>query len=81
MIKRFRKSQGEVVKIYDTDKTRTIDKVYNDYFMLNDIRDMQDIIEGGKIREEERTDEFFKRIYEDISYNQVYHRRIDPIYD
>ena len=81
MIKSFRNSQGEVVKIYDTDKTRTIDKVYIDYFMLNDIRDMQNVIEGGKIREEECTDEFFKRIYEDISYQRVYHRRTDPIYD
>ena len=81
VIKRFRNSQGEVIKIYDTDETQTINKVYNDYFMLNNIRDMQNVIEGGKIREEERTDEFFKRIYEDISYHQVYRRRTDPIYD
>ena len=81
MIKRFRNSPGNVVKIYDTDETRIINKVYNDYFMLNDIRDMQDVIEGGKVREEECTDEFFKRIYEDISYHRVYPRRIDPIYD
>ena len=81
VIKRFRNSQGKVVKIYDTNKTQTIDKVYNDYFMLNNIRDMQDVIEGGKVREEEHTDEFFKRIYEDISYHQIYHRRIDSIYD
>ena len=81
VIKKYRNSQGYVVNIYDTDETRDIDKVYNDYFMLNDIRDMQYIIEGGKVPEEKRTDEFLKRIYEDISYHRVYHRRIDPIYD
>ena len=81
MIKRFRNSQGNVVKIYNTDKTRIINKVNNGYFMLNDIRDMQDVIEGRKVREEERTDEFFKQLYEDISYHRVYRRRIDPIYD
>ena len=69
------------MKIYDTDKVHVLDKVYNDYFMDNDIVDMQDIIRGGKVPEEKRTDEFLKRIYEDISYDQVYCHKIDPIYD
>ena len=42
---------------------------------------MQGIIVGGNVPEEERTDEFFKRIYEDTSYHRVYRRRADPIYD
>ena len=69
------------MKIYDTDKSRIIDKVYNDYFMINDIRDMQGIIVGGNVPEEDRADEFFKRIYGDTSNHQVYCRRPDPIYD
>ena len=70
VIKRFRNSQGDVVKIYDTDESRIIDKVYNDYFMINNIRDMQGIIVGGNVPEEERTDEFFKQIYGDTSYHR-----------
>ena len=69
------------MKIYVTDEERILDKVYNDYFMDNDIVDMQDIIRGGKIPEEKRTDEFLKRTYEDISYDWVYRRKVDPIYD
>ena len=69
------------MKIYDTNEERILDKVYNDYFMDNNIVDMKDIIRGGKIPEEKRTDKFLKRIYEDISYDQVYRRKADPIYD
>ena len=69
VIKKYRNSYGNVVKIYDTDEGCILDKVYNDYFMDNDIVDMQDIIRGGKIPEEKRTDEFLKRMYEDISYD------------
>ena len=54
---------------YLTDEVRVLDKVYNDYFMDNNIMDMQAIIKGGKVPEEERTDEFLKQIYEDISYD------------
>ena len=69
------------MKIYDTDEERILDQVYNEYFMDNDIVDMQDIIRGGKIPEEKRTDEFLKRIYEDISYDRVWRSKADPIYD
>ena len=69
VIKKYRNSQGKVMKIYDTDEVRVLDKVYNDYFMQNNIMDMQDIIKGGKVPEEERVDKFLKRIYEDISYD------------
>ena len=60
--------------------TLTIDKVYNNYFMEYDIWDMWDIIEGGKVPKEKYADEFFKRIYEDITYDQVYYHKVDPIY-
>ena len=69
------------MKIYDTDEEHILNKVYNDYFMDNDIVDMQDIIWGGKIPEKRRRDEFLKCIYEDISYDEVYHCKVDPIYD
>ena len=69
------------MKIYDTDESCIIDKVYNDYYMINDIRDMQGIIVGGNVPEEDRADKFFKRIYGDTSYHRVYRRRADPIYD
>ena len=60
VIKRFRNNQGDVVKLYDTDESCIINKVCNDYSMINDIRDMQGIIVGGNVPEEEHTDEFFK---------------------
>ena len=69
------------MKIYDTDEERILDQVYNEYFMDNDIADMLDIAREEKIPEEKRTDEFLKRIYEDISYDQVYRHKADPIYD
>ena len=80
MIKRYMNSQGEIVKIYDTDKERTLDKVYNDYFMHNDIWDMEDIITERNVAKEEYGDEFLKRIYEGITYDWVYYHKVDPIY-
>ena len=62
-------SQGEIVRIYDTDEVRILDKIWNNYFMGHNILDMQDIIKEGKVPKEERADEFFKRIYEDITYD------------
>ena len=67
MIKKYLNSQGEIVKIYDTDEERTIDKVYNNYFMEYYIWDMRSIIEGGKVPKEKYADKLFKRIYEDIT--------------
>ena len=68
------------MKIYHTDEEWTIDRVYNDYFMDYDIWDMWNIIEGGKVTKEKYTDEFFKRIYEDITYDRIYYHKVDPIY-
>ena len=79
VIKKYLNSQGEIVKVYDTDEERTIDRVYNDYFMDYNIWDMWNIIEGGKVTKEKYADEFFKRIYEDITYDQIY-RKVDSIY-
>ena len=73
-------SQGEIVKIYNTDKEHTLDKVYNDYFMHNDIWDMEGIITEGNVAKEEYGNEFLKRIYEDITYDQVYYHKVVPIY-
>ena len=80
VIKKYLNSQGEIVKIYDTDEERTIDKVRKDYFMVYNIWDMQDVIEGGKVPKEKYADEFFKRIYEDITYDWVYYNKVDPIF-
>ena len=43
VIKKFRNSYGDVVKIYDTDEERILDEVYNEYFIEKDIWDMLDI--------------------------------------
>ena len=80
VIKKYRNSQGKIMKINYTDEVRVLNKVWNDFFMEYDILDMQDIITEGKVLKEKRADEFFKRIYEDISYHRVYHHKVDPIY-
>ena len=41
---------------------------------------MQDIITEENVAKEEYGDEFLKRIYEDITYDRVYHHKVDPIY-
>ena len=69
MIKKFRNSYGDVVKIYDTDEERILDEVYNEYFIEKDIWDMLDIAQEEKIPEEKRADKLFKRIYGDTSYH------------
>ena len=79
VIKKYVNSNGEVVKIYDNDKERTIDRVYNEYFVNVDIWDMWRIIEEGKVTKERYAEEFIKRIYEDITYDRIYHK-VDTIY-
>ena len=80
VIKKYLNSQDEIVKIYDTDEVCTFNKVYNNYFMEFDIWDMWDVIEGRKVPKEIYADEFFKRIYEDITYNWIYYHKVNPIY-
>ena len=55
------------MKIYDTNKERIIDDVYNPYSMHFDIWDMHDIITEGNVSKKKYGDEFLKRIYEDIT--------------
>ena len=81
VIKKFRNSYGDIVKIYDTDRERILDQVYNKYFMDNDITNMLVITREKKIPKEKRGDKFLKRIYEDISYPRTWRRKPDPIYD
>ena len=68
------------MKIYDTDKECIIKNIYNPYSMHFDIWDMQDIITEGNVSKEKYGDEFLKRIYEDITYDQENHHEVDPIY-
>ena len=62
MIKKYLNSYGKVVKIYDTDKERTIDRVFNKYFVNFDIWDMWRIIEEGKVTKERYAEELIKRL-------------------
>ena len=73
-------TQGEIVKIYNTNEERTLDNVYRQYFMDTDIWDMEDVIRDKNVAKEDRGDEFFKCIYEDIAYDRVYYHKVDPVY-
>ena len=48
VIKKYKNSYGDVVKIYDTDEERTLDEVYNEYYMYRDIVDMLDVAQENK---------------------------------
>ena len=48
VIKKYKNSYGDVVKIYDTDEERTLDEVYNEYYMYRDIVDMLDVAQERK---------------------------------
>ena len=81
MIKRFRKNNGEVVNIYDTDSTRYLDSDYDNYRLREDMERMERVIQNKGISAENRTDELLKDIYGDPSYSQLWHRQPDPVYD
>ena len=81
VIKKYRNSYGDVVKIYDTDGEHILDQVYNKYFMHNDITNMLVIAKEKKIPKEKRGNEFLKRTYESIKYQRTWRCRPDPIYD
>ena len=69
VIKKVINSQGQVVKIYDTDKERVIDRVYNPYTSFHfDMWDMEDIITERKVPKEKYGEELLKRIYEDLDF-------------
>ena len=69
------------MKIYDTDKERILDEVFNEYFMYRDLVDMADVVQEKKIPEEKRIDKFLKRVYGDTTYNRIWRRKPDPVYD
>ena len=81
VIKRFRKCNGEVVKIYDTDSTRFIDSDYDYYKLHRDLEDMDRVIHNKEIPKEKRTDELLKNIYGDPTYPRTWRRKPDPVYD
>ena len=81
MIKRFRKNNGEVVNIYDTDSTRYLDSDYDNYKLREDMERIERVIQNKGISAEKRTDELLKEIYGDASYSQLWHRQPDPVYD
>ena len=81
MIKRYRKYNGKVVKIYNTDKTRFIDSDYDYYKLHEDLEDMDRVIHNKEIPKEKRTEELLKNIYGDPTYPRTWPRKPDPAYD
>ena len=81
MIKRFRKSNGDVVNIYDTDSTRFIDSDFDYYKLHRDLEDMDRVIHDKRIPKEKRTDELLKHLYGDSTYTRTWRRKPDPVYD
>ena len=59
VIKKYMNSQGKIVRIYDTDEVRILNKVWNDYFMESNIWDMEDIIKEGKVPKEKNMQKNF----------------------
>ena len=81
VIKRFRKYNGKVVKIYDTDPTWFIDYDYDYYKFHKDLEDMDRGIHNKEIPEEKRTDKLLKNIYGDPTYPRTWRREPDPVYN
>ena len=81
MIKRFRKSNGKVVKIYDTDSTQFIESNYDYYKLHRDLEDMDRVIHNKEIPKEKRTDKLLKNIYGDPTYPRTWRHKPDPAYD
>ena len=81
VIKKFRNSHGNVVKIYDTDEERILDEVFNEYFLYRDLVDMDCIIHDKKIPEEKRIHKLLKYLYGDTTYPQTWRRKPDPVYN
>ena len=81
VIKKYKNSYGDVVKIYDTDEERILDEVFNEYFMYRDLVDMADVVQEKKIPEEKRIDKFLKRVYGDTTYNRIWRCKPDPVID
>ena len=81
VIKKFRKSNGDVVKIYDTDTNRFLDSDFNYYKLHRDLEDMDRVIHDKRIPKEKCTDKFLKHLYGDSIYPQTWRHKPDPVYD
>ena len=81
VIKRYRKMNGEMVNIYDTDRTRYLDSDIDTYELNEDIKKMDSLIQDKKVPKEERINKLLKDIYEEQTYLQQWHREPDHIYD
>ena len=81
VIKRFRRSNSKVVKIYDMDSTRFIDSDYDNYKLHRDLEDMDRVIHNKEIPKEKRMDELLKNIHGDPTYPQTWRRKPDPAYN
>ena len=81
VIKRYRKYNGKVVKIYDTDTTRFIDSDYDYYKLHEDLEDMDRVIHNKEIPKEKRTEELLKNLYGDPTYPRTWRRKPDHAYD
>ena len=81
VIKRFRKWNGEVVDIYDTDSTRYLDGDWDSYKLQEDMKKMDNVIRDKRIPKEKRINELLKDIYGDPTYPQHWRREHDPVYD
>ena len=81
VIKKHRKCNGEIVKIYDTDKTRFIDSDWDYYKLHEDLEDMDQVIQNKEIPKEKRTEVMLKKIYGDPTYFRTWRRKPDPAND
>ena len=81
VIKRFRKYNGEVVDIYDTDSTRFLDSDWDSYKLQEDMKKMENVIRDERIPKENRINELLKDIYGDPTYPRQWRHEPDPVYD
>ena len=81
VIKRYRKMNGEMVNIYDTDRTRYLDSDIDTYELYEDMKKMEGLIQDKKVPKEDRMNKLLKDIYGDPTYPQQWRREPDPVYD
>ena len=79
VIKRFRRSNGEVVKIYNTDSTRFLESNYDYYRLHRDIEKMDRVINNKEIPKNKHTDKLLKNIYGDPTYPRTWRCKPDPV--
>ena len=81
VIKRYRRCNGKVVNIYDTDYHRYLDSDRDLYRLDEDMEKMKRVIQDKEIPKEKRTDVLLKEIYGDPMCSEPWCRKPDPIYD